>query len=306
MSSEGARAWPACALASMAIACALGICPAAARAQSSPSLDALASLIIPGLGQAIDGNYQEAAAHFGVFAVSLSTALHYQDKSDFLGDDVRYDDANNREFINQTTLRRDFALRVATDTALYSSFSAYRDARQRDERTYRTSAPKESLSDLALAPFSWKLLSRPTTFIPLALQAWAVSRSKDDYAIYRSDDVSARDLHIYNVTANEFTAVGEEGFFRGFVNNEFSDRWGDGWGLVWSSLLFGVSHTGQGQSANALQATLAGAYLGWMQQRNEFEIVEGVALHYWINVLAGVAAIRHGGSAPLLSLSVSF
>jgi hypothetical protein len=43
-----------------------------------------------------------------------------------------------------------------------------------------------------------------------------------------------------------------------------------------------------------------------VQQRNGFEIGEGVALHYWINVLAGLAAIRNGGSAPLLTLSVPF
>ncbi|HUL92251.1 MAG TPA: CPBP family glutamic-type intramembrane protease [Burkholderiales bacterium] len=294
------------ALISMAIACVLGLCPAAARAQPSPALAGIASAIVPGLGQASNGDYAEAAAHFGIFALSLSTGLYYERKPDFLSDDVRYDDANNRESINQTTLRRDFALRLATDTALYSSFGAYRDARARDDRAYRTPAPKESLSDLALAPFSWQFLSRPTTFLPLALQAWAVSRSKDAYGIYRGHDVSAGDLQVYNATANEFTAIGEEGFFRGFINNEASARWGNGWGLAGSSLLFGIAHTGQGQTANALQATLAGAYLGWIQQRNGFEIGEGVALHYWINVLAGIAAIRHGGSAPLLSLSVPF
>jgi hypothetical protein len=286
------------------MACAIGVCPAAALAQPSPTDAALASAIIPGLGQAINGNYEEGAVHFGIFAVSLSTVLYYEHKPDFLSDDVRYDEAGNREFINQTTLRRDFALRLATDTALYSSFGAYRDARARDDRAYRTPAPKESLSDLALAPFSWEFLSRPTTFIPLALQAWAVSR--DSYGIYRGHDVSTRDLYIYNATANEFTAVGEEGFFRGFLNNEFSARWGNGWGLAGSSLLFGVAHTGQGQTANAIQASIAGLYLGWMQQRNGFGIGEGVALHYWINVLSGIAAIRHGGSAPLLSLSVPF
>lgn len=311
MSVPAERAWPACALISMSIACALGACPDAALAQTSPTVAALASAIVPGLGQASNGDYEDAAAHFGIFALSLSTALYYERKPDFLSDDVRYDDAGNREYINQTTLRRDFALRLATDTALYSSFAAYRDARQRDEqrrdqRAYRTPAPKESISDLALAPFSWEFLSRPTTFIPLLFQAWAVSRSKNGYGIYRGHDVSAQDLHIYNATANEFTAVGEEGFFRGFVNNEFSDRWGDGWGLAWSSLLFGVAHTGQGQTADAVQASIAGAYLGWMQQRNGFEIGEGVALHYWINVLAGIAAIRNGGTAPLLTISVPF
>lgn len=289
---------------SITIACALGVCPAAASAEPSPTLAGAASAIVPGWGQAINGDYEEAAAHFGVFALSLSAALYYQHKPDFLSDEVRYDDAGNREYINQTTLRRDFALRLATDTALYSSFGAYRDARLRDERGYRTPAPKESLSELALAPFSWEFLSRPTTFVPLALQAWAASRG--GYGIYRGHDVSTRDLQVYNATANEFTAVGEEGFFRGFINNDFSDRWGNGWGLTWSSLLFGAAHTGQGQTANAVQASIAGAYLGWVQQRNGFEIGEGVALHYWINVLAGIAAIRNGGSAPLLSISVPF
>ena len=293
------------ALISAAIACALGIGPATALAQTSPSLAGLASAIIPGLGQASNGDYETAAAHFGIFAASLSAGLYYERKPDFLSDGARYDDAGNREFINQTTLRSDFALRLATDTALYSSFGAYRDARARDERrAYRTPAPKESLSDLAVAPFSLEFLSRPTTFIPLALQAWAASRSK--YGIYRGEDVSAQDLHVYNATTNEFTAVGEEGFFRGFLNNEFSDRWGDGWGLTWSSLVFGVAHTGQGQTANAVQASIAGAYLGWVQQRNGFQIGEGVALHYWINVIAGISAIRKGGSATLVSLRVPF
>jgi hypothetical protein len=287
----------------IAIAFALGASSAVALAQPSPALSAVASAIVPGLGQASQGDYGTAAAHFGVFAASLSGALYYQHKPDLLSDDVRYDDGN-REFINQTTLRRDLALRVATDTALYSSFGAYRDARARNDLSYRTPAPKETLSDLAVAPFSWEFLSRPTTFIPLALQAWAASRSK--YGIFRADDVSSGDLHLYNVTANGFTAVGEEGFFRGFLNNELSSRWGDGWGLTGSSLLFGVAHTGQGDTANALQATLAGAYLGWVQQRNGFQIGEGVALHYWFNVIAGISAIRKGGSATLVSFEMSF
>jgi len=287
----------------LVLASALAARPGAVLAEPSPGIAAVESAIIPGWGQASYGDYGTAAAHFGIFAASLSTGLYYQRKSDFLSDSQRYSDGD-REYINQTTLRRDFALRIAVDTALYSSFAAYRDGRQRDGRVYRTPAPKERLSDLALAPFSWEFLSRPTTFIPLALQAWAVSRS--GYGIYRANDVSTRDLHFYNITANEFTAVGEEGFFRGFVNNDFSNRWGNGWGLAASSLLFGIAHSGQGQTANAFQASIAGAYLGWMHQRNGFQISEGVALHYWINVLAGIGAIRHGGSAQLVSLSFSF
>ena len=114
--------------------------PACTYADPSPSLAAAASAIIPGLGQAAQGDYTTAAEHFGLFAVSLGLGLHYQNQPDFLKDEDRYQ--HEREIINQTTLRRDFALRVATDTALYSSFAAYRDGRSRDTRYYRTPAPK--------------------------------------------------------------------------------------------------------------------------------------------------------------------
>ena len=202
--------------------------PACTYADPSPSLAAAASAIIPGLGQAAQGDYTTAAEHFGLFAVSLGLGLHYQNQPDFLKDEDRYQ--HEREIINQTTLRRDFALRIATDTALYSSFAAYRDGRSRDTRYYRTPAPKESLSDLAVAPFKWEYLSRPTTFIPLGIQL--IAAASDRYGVYRAPDVSKNALYAYELTANEFTAVGEEGFFRGFLNNELSNQWGNGWGLA--------------------------------------------------------------------------
>jgi hypothetical protein len=281
---------------------AIAVIPLAVHAEPSPTIAAAASAIIPGLGQATQGDYTAAAEHFSIFAASLATANYYQHRPDFLSDDDRYQ--HEREIINQSTLRRDYALRIAGDTALYSSFAAYRDGRSRDTRSYRTPAPTETLSQLAVAPFKWDYLSRPTTFIPLGLQLLAAA--SDKYGVYRAPDVSTNALYAYELTANEFTAVGEEGFFRGFLNNELSDRWGNGWGLVGSSTIFGLAHTGQGQTANVFQAGLAGAYLGWVQQRNDFQIGEGVAIHYWVNVIAGIAAIRHGGSAQLVSLNIPF
>lgn len=274
-----------------------------------PWLKGVASAIIPGAGQASNGDYGNATLHFGVFAVSVYDALRYKDRSDYLDADRRYDEDNNREFINKTTLRYDYAARLASDTMLYSGYAAYRDARQRDNSGFRTPVPRESLGELARAPFSFKYLSRPTTFVPLAVEAALLYRykdSKDAYGIYRAKDVSERDLHVFNLTANELTAVGEEAFFRGFLNNEFSNRYGDGWGVVASSTIFGLAHTGQGQTANALQATAAGFYFGWLHQKNGYATGEGVALHYWFNVLAGAAAIHNGGRAELLHIQLPF
>jgi hypothetical protein len=275
------------------------------RAQpSSPEIAGLASLILPGLGQASNGDYGYAAAHFGVFAVSLYGMDRYTREPDFISESQRYH--SNFEYVNRTTLMYDYSARLATDTMLYSSYGAYRDARRRSDRLYRTPAPSESLTDLAVAPFSWEYLSRPTTFVPIAFQFWAVTHSQGGYGVYRGHDVTARDLHIFNATANEATAVGEEAFFRGMLNNSLSSSYGDGWGLGLSSGVFGLAHSGQGNTASIAQATLAGAYLGWVQQRNGFAIGEGVAIHYWINVLAGISAIRNGGSTPLFTLQVPF
>ncbi len=288
----------------LAAAAAFGICgPANA---DDPLRSAIASALIPGAGQLRNGDRAEAAAHFGVFAVSVYEAIEYRRRDDFLHTGQRLDEANDRELINRTTLKYDYAVRLATDTQLYSSYAAYRDARSRDNSGYRRPAPRESLADLAAAPFSLRYLSRPTTFIPLAIQAAGVFSKSYRYRIDLASDVSKRDLHVFNLAANEMTAVGEEAMFRGFLNNEFSDRYGDRTGLVISSVVFGLSHTGAGQTANALQATAAGLYLGWLHQRNGFEAAEGAALHYWINVLAGAAAIRNGGSAELLRIGFSF
>lgn len=276
------------------------------RAEPAPFWKGVSSAIVPGSGQALSGDHGEAAAHFGIFGLSLYNALRQRDKDDFLDEDTRYDEDNDREVINRTTLKYDYAARLAFDTALYSSYAAYRDARQRDNAGYRTPLPRESLTDLARAPFSLRYLSRPTTFVPLVIQAAAVFADKDGYRIDRARDVSEGDLHAYNLVANEMVAVGEEAFFRGFLNNEFSERYGNRWGLTISSVIFGLGHTGQGQTANALQATAAGLYLGWLHQRNDFEAGEGVALHYWVNVLAGISAIRNGEQAELLAFRFSF
>lgn len=273
---------------------------------AEPWLKGVASAIVPGAGQAANGDYGEAAIHFGVFAVSIYGALRYQDRGDYLDSDNRYDEDNHREFINKTTLNFDYAARLATDTALYSGYAAYRDARQKDNSGYRTPVPRESLTDLAVAPFSFKFLSRPTTFIPLTIVAAAAFSNKNEYGIYRHQDVSRGDLYTFNFIANEMTAVGEEAMFRGFINNELSNRLGDTEGLIGSSVIFGLAHTGQGQTANALEATAAGLYLGYLYQRNGFEAGEGAALHYWVNVLAGISAIRNGGSAQLASFRLSF
>jgi hypothetical protein len=290
----------------MLLATALSLGAFGPARAAPPVVQGVESLLLPGLGQFTNGDREEATAYFGVFAASVLGAVHYARQDDFLDDDKRFDDSSNRELINRTTLKYDYAVRLASDMALYSSYAAYRDARIRDNSRYRMSPPHESLADLAVAPFSFRYLSRPTTFIPLAIQAVGAFSKSNHYRIDRFRDVSTNDLYAFNFAANEMTAVGEEALFRGFLDTEFSDRLGNAAGLAISSAIFGLSHNGSGQTANVFEATGAGFYLGWLHQRNGFEAGEGVALHFWFNVLAGIGAIRNGGSAQLVNVRFSF
>ena len=72
-------------------------------------------------------------------------------------------------------------------------------------------------------------------------------------------------------------------------------------------MIFGAAHKGTGLQANSLMAGLAGLGLGALQVSNDYRISQGVALHFWLNFLAGLKAIENGGSAPsLVSFQMQF
>jgi membrane protease YdiL (CAAX protease family) len=76
------------------------------------------------------------------------------------------------------------------------------------------------------------------------------------------------------------------------LNNGLSDSLGPGWGLVTSSAIFGLAHEGVGNQATIAQAMLFGLYLGWLQQRNDYDIGEGVAIHFWWNFLVSLGTLK--------------
>lgn len=206
-----------------------------------------------------------------------------------------------------------FAL-AATDLAFYSSYAAYRDARQSaGNADYATPPPRETLEELSLAPFRLEYLTRPTTFVPLLLvgaQLANLERGDEDdgfYEIRYADDVNEAEINLFFTAGIGYgPGVTEEAFFRGFLNNHFSHRFGRWGGLALSSGIFALGHLGRGNQANALEAGLFGAYVGWLQQRNNYAIGEGVAIHFWTNFLAGLTALQHGGRANLIQLGFSF
>jgi len=281
-------------LRTLAVALGLLLTAPAARA-ADPEWAALGSLLLPGVGQIANGDYAAGGAQVALTFVLVKQYSILINDPAYLEPKDRVDSANNLIHINRTSFDADLYGTALTDLTLYSAFGAYRDARNaRDNRGYATPAPRESLGDLALAPFRWEFLSRPTTWVPLlAALYFAVSPPAEGTLRYAPDSTITRQ-QILTGSAVQFdmVAVGEEAFFRGLLNNGLSSSLGETWGLAASSTLFGLAHEGTGAQASIAGAALFGAYLGWLQQRNEYAIGEGVALHYWWDLLV-TAGLLH-------------
>jgi len=268
-----------------------------------PELNAAASFLIPGLGQAANGDYAPAGIQFGAYLLLYDRWATLSEREDFLQPEDRENEQENLLRTNRTTFYADLYGSALLDLQLYSSYSAYRDARLSiDNAGYSTPMPNETLGDLVLAPFRWQFLSRPTTYIALILPLWAaLTPASDERLVYDPEPSLTRDEMAAGFALQfEGVAIGEEAFFRGVLNNGLSSGFGNTWGLVGSSTLFALAHQGTGPQATPILAGAFGLYLGWLHQRNDFEIGEGVAIHFWWDFLISLSQLaRHKEQAHI-------
>jgi hypothetical protein len=261
-----------------------------AEAELSPGWAATSSLLLPGLGQARNGEPGKGALHLGFAYANLSEASRLAQKDDYLEFDQHVDENNQVFYLNRTTYYSHLHARLWLNTHFFSAYDAYRTRRmQVGGAGYNTPVPEQGLSGLALAPFNPKYLVRPTTFLPLLLPLYSLTHpSEDGWVTVTDSSIGRREMAGMNVVQYGSVAVGEEAYFRGVVNTDLSDRWGPWWGLVASSILFGAAHSGAAGTADYGMATGYGAYLGWLQQRNDYQLGEVVALHFWWDFLIGL------------------
>jgi CAAX protease family protein len=278
----------------------------------TPEWTGLASLLLPGAGQAVNGDYAAGATQAVLYGVLVNQYLKRLERPDYIAADRREDDVTHVVHTNRTTAVTDMYGSAALDLAFYSSFGAYRDARAKPEYQagYDTPAPQESLSDLALAPFQWDWLRRPTTLAPLLVPLYlALAPVPADRLVLAPDaSIERRELAARFFFQHEGVAVGEEAFFRGYLNTTFGEAFGPYWGLAASSTAFGLAHSGTGVQATSLGAAVFGAYLGWLQIGNDYAIGQGVAIHFWWNFLTSMALLRQhsGATVTPISLTVRF
>jgi membrane protease YdiL (CAAX protease family) len=261
------------------------------RAQKNSFLAVSLSSILPGLGHVYLDNMQTAGGLIGTATLSV------------LGSRLN-GSSHSQDFIRSTS---SLAFRT---TWLYGLYAAYRDVRNfNGQGNYSYKMPTDSLLDLTAAPFNLQVLKKPEVWGGL-VGSMAIAAGVGYLAtrtISRSTPSLSLKKNFSPLTAFPI-GIGEEAFFRGFLQSQFSE-WLTPWGgVILSSIAFGAAHIPNAWSfepefRNGYYSvvvpwiTLFGVYDGWLTLKNH-SLKESVAIHAWydfilfaIGTLAGQAAI---------------
>lgn len=198
---------------------------------------------------------------------------------------------------SRSTLISDAMGNPILSTTLYSIYSSYRDAGGLGE--YKKS---ESILDLAYSPFNPRVLKSPLVLAPILVLAGLFALEPKDpnnpILIQRS---TKRDGTLYAVSfINGMSpAIGEEAFFRGYLNHNLSMAFGPYWGIGISGFIFMLAHEGNSDAEEGrLARLLAGWYLGMLHVLAGYDIRPSVALHFWWNFLIGLSQIQKYKADP--------
>jgi membrane protease YdiL (CAAX protease family) len=282
------------------------------RRSRDPHVAAAWSLLCPGCGQFYLHNATAAEAEL-VAAAGLVVGGQLL----VGGDSVGVDHAAGR-----ARAAVGFAMaNIGQDLWFYSIFDAYRSARVlRDDAGYRHPITRETLPELASAPFRPSVLARPWVWggVPLALGA-ALGL---EYLLDRgslSGHGSIFDVRSVNVLGHTFRSrplgftageayyaalfdpvgVGEEALFRGYLQTELEEQLGTYGGLAAASGIFGAFHVANflGPGQDFKQAAFAlpviasvGAAAGLAYIHTGHQLETSVAMHFWYDFLLSTVA----------------
>lgn len=178
-------------------------------------------------------------------------------------------------------------------TMFYSVYSSYRDAGGTGE--FRK---EEKFSDLAFAPFNTDVLRRVDVLIPIAFYALlgslqSIPNGQENPTLGPGSLRRDGSLYVGTFVDGLSPAIGEEAFFRGYVNHSLVTSAGPVAGIGASGLLFMAAHEGNSDAIDGrLSRLLFGLYSGWVHYNSGFDLRPSIAIHFWFNVIVGLSQLN--------------
>ncbi|MFN3604509.1 MAG: CPBP family intramembrane glutamic endopeptidase [Leptonema sp. (in: bacteria)] len=189
------------------------------------------------------------------------------------------------------TTGEELFIQSAQHVMFYSVYSSYRDSGG-------IAHLNEDYFDLAIAPLNPRFLLNQKFIIPIGIVLLLVGyetshppKNPERTLLYPGMKSSGY-MNFYTTVLSFNAGVGEEAFFRGFINHYAIQEAGFGIGLLFSSLSFGFAHLGNG-IGNAIFATIFGAYLGYLHYKENWDIRQGIAIHFWWDIIAIGSTLRY-------------
>lgn len=239
----------------------------------NPNLAAFLSMLYPGLGHAYIGDVQTAGCLVGGSTLALGTTTCgklLQDEALFSSGSVVYG-----------------------NTWLYGIYAAYRDVRIANGSSgFSYKMPTDSFADLVSAPFNPSILKKPEVWggtIGALLCAFSVGYlaysniSIQPHALSASGGSNLKPILALPV------GIGEEAFFRGYLQSQLCESYHPALAITLSSLVFGAAHIGNAQGLSKEERhnyyafslpliSAIGGYCGYLAHKNN-SLKEAVAVH---------------------------
>lgn len=240
------------------------------------------SMIIPGMGQYIDGAPLSGAAYTGTAIAGFMVAAKTSST------DLTNSSGLPRTARAQLQYTGAHVMQTSGFLSAWDSFHRAVPALQQDGK-YEFLTARESVGDLLSAPFDTEFLSRGTTWLNLAytgLVAGLVVSGRSpgvEYEPFRAHDVA------FTASLSLNAGVGEEALFRGWLLPMLHQKTGQRFWLAntLQAGTFGAMHP----NAGGFAVVIAGwaLYEGWLTRRNDWSVRESIFHHFWYDVAVVIA-----------------
>lgn len=247
------------------------------------------SLLLPGFDQWWEGQFKYAGIYTGGYIISGNLGEYYKDKYEKRTGTEVGTVKDEGLFPTARELRWSALARQTTNT--FGAFSAYQSFRsaansRKSIGEYGFLTNDDTLQSIALAPFDFTHLSKPTTWIPLLIISSWVSLGIDHVDRDENDVEFSHQDATFSLGSSYNAGVWEEAAYRGWLLPYFNQRFQSQKGAnALVAGLFAIEHATPSNPVPLAQFGM-GWYLGHLTMKRNWSIREAIFIHSWWDVIA--------------------